>query len=167
MKIRHEVCMVLGLLLFLGSVADAKTVIHKRVVDCKSKTSAACTEDILVALGHPLIKFQTDGSQGDVVHGALREVRFCDVRTVGENIQWHDGKWRVLTHENMVAYFTGQGHQIMKVEADKYYCDTIIQIEIYEQDDPPNNRRKSYKKPPLVMPSDEEMHTKLDNLVIP
>jgi len=168
MKVRHEVCMVLGFLLLAG-VVEAKTVVHKRHLDCKTKTSAQCTDAIRTALGDDGVTFKlkSDGTVGDVVHGAIQEVRFCDTRTVGENIQWHDGKWRVLTHENMAAYFAGQGHQIVQQNGDTYLCDTIIKVEIYEADEPPNKQHKIYKKKPLVMPSGAEIKTKLDALVIP
>ena len=56
--------------LFLVTSANATEYCVKKVVDCKGKTSALCTEDIIIALGHngTSVKLKAD-TKTDKVNG--------------------------------------------------------------------------------------------------
>lgn len=138
MKIRHEVC-----------------------IDNKGDTKAVL-EDVLVALGHgPSFKYRAD-SPTDTVHGAVT-IHNCDPRTIGESILWHDNVVRVLTVDNVAAYFTGQGHKLVKVIGGKAYGNTIIDIKITDTDEAPTPGHKTtYKRAAPILPTAKECCDKLD-----
>mgnify|MGYP001559233182 FL=1 len=59
-----------------GSV-EAKTVEHRRVLDCGTRTSAECSEAVVAALGHgPGFKLKAD-TPDDTVHGSVT-IQWCD-----------------------------------------------------------------------------------------
>lgn len=133
MKIRHEVCM-----------------------DCDSTKAKQYAQDVLADLSHDPLTFNLKPSTNvDAVHGSV-SIAFCDTRTLGENIQWHDGKYRILTVDNIAGYFAGQGHTIKLIVGDKYYGNTIIDVEIYETND---GRRQK----PRVVPTAQTCATRIDN----
>ena len=120
------------LLLLIGGLSlvasvEAKTVIHRRVMDCKTLTPAQCSDTVLTALGHgPDLKLKA-GTATDTVHGAV-------------TIEW----------------------------CEPMPCEVAIQVDIYEHDDRPKTKgHKSTLKRPVVVPSEIDIKTKLDTMVLP
>ena len=138
MKIRHEVCF------------DRKS--------SKEKNAENVTA-ILTGLGHgPGFCLCTVAGEA---HGAVTAT-FCDTRTFGEKIQWHDGKVREITTDNVAAYFAGQRHKLVKIVGNKAFGNTLIDIEIFETDEAPNDDHTEYRKRPAIMPTAKECCDKIN-----
>ena len=138
MKIRHEVC-----------------------IDNKCDAEKCCAE-LLTALGHsPTFKLMAD-SDSDTVHGAV-SIAHCDPRTLGEDeLMFKDGRREVATADNIGAWFTEQGHKLVKIVGNKAYGDTIIDLKITDTDEAPNAHHKTTFKRPAVMPTHKGCCDKID-----
>ena len=143
-------------------------ITHELCLDHDSEKPGAIRErmdEILAALGHgENFKLKAD-TPDDTVHGRIIECCFCDTRTIGESIMWHDGVVRKITAENIAAYFEGQGHKLMKLDGDKAYGNTIVVVQVTEADEAPTLDRKTHLKRPDAMPTGEEIKTRLKNVV--
>ena len=67
---RGVLVLLLGMLAVAAS-AEATTVVQRRVLDCGARTSAECSDAVLLALGHsPALRLKAAGP-ADTVHGAV------------------------------------------------------------------------------------------------
>ena len=134
-----------------------------------SKTGARCAE-ILTALGHgPSFKLEAD-KVDNVVHGSV-SIAFCDTRILDEEIiKFSDGHEELITADNVARYFADQGHRLVSIVGNQAFGNTIIDVEVYEADEPAGFRfvagrrvgHERYFKCPDPMPTVASLRSRLD-----
>lgn len=115
--------------------------------------SADATLRIAEALGHgPGFKLKAD-NQADIVNGRIIAVMFCDTRTLGEDaLSFKDGRVELASADNVDNWFREQGHRLMKIKGDKAFGNTIVYVQITEEDEEPTRLRQTTLRRPEVIP---------------
>jgi hypothetical protein len=161
-------------------------ITHELCIDHDSTVEGAThakRDELLAALGHgPGFKLAAD-TPNDTVHGRV-SIMFCDTRTLGEDWVnpatgdiWTKARLQsegrevppeesgcVLADEKSIAaYFEGQGHKLMKVDGNKAYGNTIINVQVTEADEQASSARKTTLKRPASFPTEKAIRDRLDN----
>ena len=126
---------------------------HEICIDHDSTVPGATDErmqQVLTAIGHDPVNCSFVAERDDAtVHGRV-SVAWCDTRILGlDKIGFRDGRVEVATAENIGAWFKEQGHRLMKIEGSKAFGNTIVNLQITEEDEAPTRDRKTTLRRPV------------------
>lgn len=135
---------------------------HHICVDCDRASKFKVTDDVLVALGHgPDFKLRPDTPE-DTVHGSV-SVAFCFTRTLGVDIlMFQDGHTEVASADNIDAWWQEQGHRLERVVGNKAYGNTMVDVELYDNDELPTPEHGTTIRRAVNWPTAAEIRRRLD-----
>lgn len=137
-------------------------IAHELCIDHDSSRTAERAASLIAALGNgPNFRLAAIAPD-DVVHGRLISVLWCNTRTLGESIRWHDNVAREITADNVSDYFAGQGHKLVRVADGKAYGNTIVHIQVTEADEDPTDQRKTTLARPGPFPTEADIRARID-----